>query len=601
MTSLRLAVASLGLLTLWPSVSVAQPLGTLVHDGPPTPEQVSLYLPVTGSLTATVAPVRYRETAGSLWSSAHPLHRIRPNYTPAPVADAFAGVITDLLPGTNYTVEVTVSVGASPVVRTLTATTRALPSPATAPNKTVAAGSTGSQIQSMFSGLNPGDVLQFATGTYNINDLTLDRSGTDTQPIYIRGASRSGVVLRGPSGRVLYLLNASNIVFEDLTLEGSGVDSGTNSTSEGVRFYDGNSQKRVTIRRVTMRGVDKGVVAEHGLEEILVYDCTISGNNPWTQSFLETNLSWNDDGIRVPGQGNAVFNNTLSGFGDSFAVNDGVQSAGVHFYRNDVRWTDDDAYEGDYGYRNMTFYDNHIQNSMTLASFDPINGGPTFVFRNVAINTGRGPYKLNSTNSGHFIYNNTVVRTNGTGSGSGGPWGWVQFNNGSQRAWGFRNNILIYRGTGSLMAMESGGQDPIDFTNNAWYPDASVWWSNSGGSYSTMAGARAGLPATTPVFSASTQRHQNDVITDSDPFLADITLGSSYLTQITTPYTPFLAAGTAPRSAGADIPGVTDGFSGSAPDMGAMITGRASPVWGDRGAGPQDTVAPGPPANLIAR
>jgi hypothetical protein len=125
-----------------------------------------------------------------------------------------------------------------------------------------------------------------------------------------------------------------------------------------------------------MRGVDKGVVADHGLQEILVYDCTLIGNNVWTQPFLETNLSWNDDGIRVPGQGNAVFNNTLSGFGDSFAVNDGVVNAGVHFYRNDVRYTCDDAYEGDYGFRNMTFYDNRIENSMTLASFDPINGGP---------------------------------------------------------------------------------------------------------------------------------------------------------------------------------------------------------------------------------
>ncbi len=426
-------------------------------------------------------------------------------------------------------------------------------------------------------------------------------SGTDTQPIYIRGASRAGVVLREPSGHIIHLLNASNVVFEDLTLQGPAVDSGTTSSSEGFRFWDGDPHRRVTIRRVTARGVDKGVVSDAGLQEILVYDCTFAGNNVWTQPFLDSNISWNDDGIRVPGQGNAVFNNTLSGFGDSFAINDGVLNAGVHFYRNDVRWTDDDAFEGDYGYRNITFYDNRIENSMTLVSFDPLNGGPAFVFRNFAINTGRSPYKFNNTNSGQFIYNNTVVRTNGTGNGSGGPWGWVQFNNGDQRAWGYRNNILVYQGTGNVLVMEAGGNNPIDFTNNAWYPNNEVWWSNSGGSFTSMADARANLPSTTPVFSTSTQRHQNDVISDADPFIVSISLGSTYLNQVTTLYSPFLAAGTSPRGAGVAIPGITDGFGGSAPDMGAMITGIPAPTWGDRGAGPADNVPPLPPTNLIAR
>lgn len=597
MTPFRFAATGLGILLLWPSVVSAQ-LGTLVHDGPPTPEQISMYLPVTGTVAATTAAVRYRPTSGSTWSVGHPLFRIRPNFTDAVVADAFAGVITGLTPGVSYTVEVTVG----SVVQTLVATTRALPGPAGPPNKTISAGATSAQIQAAFDGLNPGDVLQIANGTYLIDNLSINRSGSDPQPIYIRGASRAGVILLDPSGHILYMLNASNVVIEDLTLQGPAVDSGTNSESEGVRFYDGYIQQRVTIRRVTMVGIDKGIASDMEMRQILVYDCTLVGNNVWTQPFLETNLSWNDDGIRVPGSGNAVFNNTLSGFGDSFAVDNGVECVGIHFYRNDVRYTDDDAFEGDYGFRNMTFYDNRIENSMTLASFDPINGGPTFVFRNIAINTGRSPYKFNSPNSGHFIYNNTVVRTNGFGAHAG--WGWVQFSNGDQRAWGFRNNILIYRGSGHLLAIESDVVDPVDFTNNAWFPNDEVWWSATGGSYSTMAAARAGLPATTPVFSTSTQRHQNDVISEQDPFAVDISLGSNYLTRITTLYTPSLSLGSAPQGTGVAIPGITDGFSGSAPDMGAVITGVTPPTWGDRnggGTGPPDTVPPAPPTNLTPR
>src|SRR5262245_19787809 len=185
MTRLRSAMPALALLVFWQSAGFAQP-GTLVHDGPATPEQISMYLPVTGTLAATTATVRYRPTASSTWSIAHPLYRIRPAFIPDSTADAFAGVITGLTPGTQYTVEVTVDLGGgSTSVQTLVATTRDLPPPSPPANKTIPAGSTVSQIQSIFNGLVPGDVVQFQNGTYPIDMLHLNKSGTDTQPITI--------------------------------------------------------------------------------------------------------------------------------------------------------------------------------------------------------------------------------------------------------------------------------------------------------------------------------------------------------------------------------------------------------------------------------
>jgi hypothetical protein len=71
-------------------------------------------------------------------------------------------------------------------------------------------------------------------------------------------------------------------------------------------------------------------------------------------------------------------------------------------------------------------------------------------------------------------------------------------------------------------------------------------------------------------------------MSEADPFATPVALGTSYLTPVATPVTPWLAAGTAPRGTGVAIPGITDGFSGAAPDMGAMITGIQPPVWGDR-------------------
>jgi hypothetical protein len=51
---------------------------------------------------------------------------------------------------------------------------------------------------------------------------------------------------------------------------------------------------------------------------------------------------------------------------------------------------------------------------------------------------------------------------------------------------------------------------------------------------------------------------------------------------VTATYTPVLAAGTSPKNSGVAIPNITDGFTGAAPDRGALISGRAVPAYGDR-------------------
>lgn len=544
-----------------------------------TPEQIGLYLPTTRSFSfATNVGVRFRRNGDVTWTQAHPLLRIRPDYSligPAPVVDAFAGTIFDLAPGTAYNIEVTVDEpGQPPQVATQTFSTRVLHAAAGAANKTA----TPANVVAQLASLNPGDVLQLADGLYDNLNLFLSRSGTASNPIVIRGASRAGVVIRDVD-TCLQVRNASHVVVENLTLQGSGVNSGTAASSRGVLFYDGNAgQTNVTFRDLAITGVDMGIVAYDRIVGVLVYRCRLVGNNPWTQAEIETNATWNDDGIRLPGEGNGAWNNTLEGFGDCFAVTAGVFSAAVHFWRNLVKMTGDDAFEADYGTRNLSFYDNHVTNCGTLMSVDPVYGGPLYCFRNVAINTMRGPYKLNNTNSGFLIYNNTVVRTEGRTS-----WGWVQNNDGVLRGYSYRNNIVVYRGTtGQTLAFEAEGNSPVDFTHNAWYPNGQVWWTTSGASYATITQAINGVgqSPTTPLFGSSTRRHQFDVLTTSDPFTPSVTLGATHLVRITTTQVPALSASAPMRNAGVAIANITDGFSGVAPDMGAIITGRPAVTYG---------------------
>lgn len=562
------------------------PLGEIKHDGPPTPEQICVYIPVKGELSHDCkATVRYKK-GDAEWKEGHPLHRIRPKNTSGrkKPADAFAGAVFDLTPGTAYEVEVTVTLGQDKVVKTLKATTRSLPGKAGESTKKIAAGTTSDDIKKVFNGIQPGDVVQFANGTYTVSGLQIKKGGTAEKPVYIRGESRDGVVLKCAAGNIIQILKASHVILEDMTFEGSKKDSGTAARSKGIAFWNGAVQQCFTIRRTTFNGVDMGIIAAGTTKQMLVYDNTLKGNNEWTAEFTQSNKTWNDDGIRMPGQGNAIFNNTLTGFGDSLAVCAGVGNVGVHFYRNDILMTGDDAFESDYGVRNISYYDNRAQNSMTHISVDPMYGGPFFAFRNISINTGRQPYKLNNRNTGFFLYNNTVIRTNGTSSGKG--WAWVQYNNGPLVAWAYRNNLLIFHGKGKLMAMESSGQNPVDFDYNGWYPDGAVWWSKSGGSAGSLDAIRKKLPATKPLFGKSTKRHTKDLIIEANPFAEKVELPDLYIEkQVTKPIVPKLADGAKPREAGVAIPGITDGFKGKAPDMGAIITGRPLPVWGDRSNG----------------
>lgn len=547
-----------------------------------TPEQLGLYAPTTRAFSpsATIG-VRYRAAGAPAWREAHPLLRIHPEWNdpgaPEAPVDAFAGTIFDLEPGIAYEVELVLrEPGQADQRGVYDAQTRALPAAAGAPTIRAVP---GDDLQAKINLLSPGAVLELAAGTYEVDRLAIDRAGAPQRPITIRGADRAAVVIHDASGAVIQLQHASYLIIEDLTLSGSGTDSGTNADSVGVSFWDGAFQEEVTFRNLDLVGVDMGIVAYGATRGILVYRAELRGNNQWNATFVESNRTWNDDGIRLPGRGNCAFENTLDGFGDAFAVNNGVASTAVYYYRNRIRMSGDDAFEADYGTRNLGFYDNHIANTSTFLSLDPLWGGPLYCFRNIVLNTVRGPFKLNNTNSGFMIYNNTIVRTEGTTG-----WAWAQSNNGELRNYSYRNNLLIYRGGGThLLALESGGNDPLDFTNNAWFPDGAVWWTNSGGSFGSMAEARQRLPATTPLFGTSQTRHEHDLQSPSDPFEVPFSLGPTHLTEVGRsgpPYVPTLRAGEALLSGGVAIPNVTDGYAGPNPPIGAVITGRAQPRWG---------------------
>ncbi len=581
----------------------------LVQDGWPTPEQIAVFLPDDSFPESMTATMRYKLTTDSKWTTGHELYQILddPKKPDDTAADwGFAWVITGLYQGSNYDVEVTTHDGGTDTVYTETMHTRSLPAAAPPVTTTISAGSTEAQIESIFSSTSPGDVIQLENGTYTTTGLSINVDGEAGNPIYIRGESRDGVIISDPSGTI-FAINSSHIVVENMTLQGSGVDNGITPISKAFNHWSAGTpdvktgERDITLRYITATGIDKVFNNDSHVNQVLIYECIFQGNNQWDQDYypysgsgapgagngtndVEENLFWNDTAIRFGGNGNATFNNTFSGFGDTFKCEGGNPGVNMHAYRNDIQMAGDDCFEADKGHRNITFYDNRCQNMQTLVSVDFIRSGPMIAFRNIAINIGRQVWKLNNRNKGYFLYNNTVVHTVPRVEGLDYSRAiWLQFNNGSQTYWGHQNNILIYQNApiDSYTALiEPVLNTPIDFTHNSWYPDGRTKWSKSGGIFNSLAEAIVGLPATTPVFGDSTQRMENDIISELQPFETAIIIGSDYFTEVTTLYTPTLKATSVNKNSGTPIAGITDGYRGAAPDRGAVIDGLDLVTYG---------------------
>lgn len=575
------------------------PIGTITQEAV-TPHQIAVYADVTGSIAADAyATVRYRVATIGAWKTGHPLYRI----DPGGANDAFAGCIFNLEPGNSYDVEVTLVSGVASDIRGTAEhgamATRALPPAAGAPTSTP---STVSAMESALSSASPGDVIELQDGTYDFSGLmTIDQSGTEANPIYVRGESIDGTIISVPSGRGVDL-DADWIVLENLTINGSG--GLTNAIRVGISGTTGNN---CVIRDVKITNFGRGIMTSGGTSGeitsgVLVYNCELTGEAPWTLDGINNNTYWSEDGIRLVGVGNCVWRNTLEGYGDSItfahSVSDDIRAcfAYLNFIRNSV----DDAIELDHHVRNIGVYDNYFENvKTTWSQSDETSSGPMWVFRNYFVNFAIGE-KFNAHFDGFHVYSNTWLKADvpdaATSARLANSRGRGDFNaspSGSQERFAWRNNLLIYRGTKTptvgnreVWRVRWGGISECTMSHNAHYPDIDLNWEGEEG-FDDLADAISHVNTTVPVYAsgagmgAPTKRYASDtVISESSPFVTDIVLGSDCLTEITGKQLLQIAAGTAPKNAGTAVPNITDDYSGSSPDIGANIAGQATRYYG---------------------
>lgn len=548
-----------------------------------TPHQISVRAVQSRALASgTTAALSYRVTGVGSYIDAMPLYRVQTSEGGLAADAGFAGPIIGLDPGITYDVRVDLTEpGVGSWQLDTTHTTRALPAENASPSGSGSSKSANtSNWTTVLAGAVAGDVITLANGSYTTAGLSFTSPGTAANPVTIRGASRAGVTIDDTSSQptfdILLSLSGSYCTIENITFLGSGTDGGADAPSQAISWSGGNGMTKNywTIRHCTFDGFDRAIKTYEPIKGLLVYDCEFLGNNPYQVTVDDTGAGWNDDGCDISGHGNCVWNCTFEGHGDVIkmglggsqsAFADSMRSRANYVHHCWIKWSADDGCEFDESAGNVGFYDNIVTNSADSFSCDGIYGGPVVVVRNLFINHIRYPLKLTSVSQGVRVYNNTFVETT---KKSGHDYGYLQATGSTNYGLDWRNNLLTYRGSGALIHANSSTSLPnFDAANNAWYAsNQGIQWATSLGSYASVAAAKTGMA---PVM-------RNDIVlSSSDPFASAITLGASYTTQYTGHVDATLAAGNSARNAGMALPGVTDGFTGAAPDIGCEISGRS--------------------------
>ncbi len=552
----------------------------VLHPGTPLLDRPTLMalgvqLPISGDENRDArVTLRYREFGSPGWKEAPALLRVKPETIPAgegmTVPEQFAGSIFDLRPATTYELELHAVDADGPVdqILTLTATTRAVPTDPATPH--AVAVSNASELAAALAAAGPGDVITLADGLYT-GAFVMEADGTAADPIVIRGASRDGTVLDGNDCLCNVLeVYGSYVHVENLTLR---------NAQRALRFQTGGAVGNV-VRRVHTIDTRLGLGTRDTQFDFYFCDNVLEGRLVWPQVYTDDGgLEAGDDGILVQGHGQVVCHNQLVGFGD--ALKNGLVGArSLDFYGNEVLSAYDNGIELDISEGNVRAWRNRFTNTFATISFQPIYGGPAYALRNVVVNVADEQMKFHGLAegagpSGVIACNNTFVS----------PAIALQVN-----TYAASHNVEVFNNLFVGPAVLAGTRT-VDwnapmvgglFDANGYYPDG---------------GFRFYLPPAGPLSYANFAALQaagletNGSLLTEPVFDNGLAAPASY-TQTLAPLDVTLSAASNAVDAGVVLPGITTGYQGAAPDLGALERGCPLPIFGVRPPGIDETNEP---------
>lgn len=535
-----------------------------------TTESLAFFVPIEDgdkNYNGTIH-VYHRKIGETEWEPGIELLRLRPEFV-SPVyslkesPEGFAGMITGLEAGTSYEIKLEtvdpdgLQAGSEPLEQLLTVSTRDIPpeSPHQAQTITV---KTMAELQTAVASAQPGTVIVLLPGRYE-GQLIVARSGAEGSSIVIRGADVSPAILDARGGNFAIKIDSDYVHVENLSI--TNADSGI--------LLRGGGTEGVVIRDNYIFNVENGINAWTGHKDLYIANNILEGRG----KFPATGTS-GVEGIVVTGQDIEIAYNTLSGFGDSIGTSrqTEINNIGINVHHNKILWGADDGIELDYSVRNVAAHHNLIANQLNGISFQPTIGGPAYAFENVIYNTREAPFKIKPTITnpdGVIIVNNTSIR-------SGPAW-----NDPSGRSSNVTVNNNLFVGNDDRHVYVSTTRYVFsEFDHNAWSQDGYFQvYDGWGDSFEK--------------FQRSTSQAQNDVLLEGEIIFATLELDFDVngFEVFRDPDAPGLDFGLHPDSSAIDagkiVFGLTEGFVGDAPDIGAFEQGEEMPDYGASWTVPQ--------------
>jgi hypothetical protein len=480
--------------------------------------------------------------------------------------------------------------------------------------------------------VKPGDTILVHAGTYayhyefyanntQINATTtfegtyyLTADGTAERPIVIKAAGDGEVVIDGRGNFNLFNVKAADYTyFEGLTFRNTQI-----AIWAGTQFIAGS--KGLTVKRCRFEDVGMGVFSNYsGSSDFYLADNVLLGRNDpkhltgWTGPFWQQfeNVEGQEyppvmksyTAVRLYGPGHVVAHNYVADFHDGidtemYGMPDGShpidgpaypprefwdrRPTAIDIYNNYITNAHDNSIEMDGSMHNIRVMRNMLINSASHPmSTQPSTGGPIYFIRNIVYHAPGGSTRLTAGSPGVFFYNNTIVTETNGASASNVHW---------------RNNLMLGQNAQAAIFSVNTYTSYSSSDYNGFRPnrgDEAFQWNAppNGMAKLPVDGSGGKLEprpfSTLEAYAAATGQDRHSVLVDYDVFEKVARLDAKDLATVQRLYRADdldfrVRPGSAAIDRGVALPNVTDGFTGSAPDLGALERDRAAPVYGPR-------------------
>ena len=474
---------------------------------------------------------------------------------------------------------------------------------------------------------------EYYTGDRFINATTpyegtyyLTANGTPDKPIVIKGAGDGEVIFDGNGAFNLFNVKAANYnYFEGVTIRNTDI-----AIWAGTQFIAGS--KGLTVKKCRFENIGLGIFTNYsGSSDFYVADNYFIGRDDPKHLFGWLGAFWAQfDGVdgqkfppklasytavRLYGPGHVVAYNYVADFHDGIDIETYGNPDGSHaldgphyptkefwdrrpvaidFYNNYMTNFHDNAFETDGSMHNVRVMRNMMVNSASHPFCNqPAIGGPVYWIRNIAYHAPGGSTRMTNGAAGVFFYNNTILTETLAGSSANVHW---------------RNNLMLGENSAPAIFSVNTNTNYSSSDYNGFRPNPGAAFSfrwnsppaNIQADYSGLLLARP-LPGILPVnptlqvrqfatlaeYSRATQQDTHSVLLDYDIFMNVPRLDAKDLKKVQLLYKAEdldfrLKPGSAAIDHGVILPNVTDGFTGEAPDLGALEAGQPPPHYGPR-------------------